>query len=379
MSQRRSSDVIVVGGGVIGCAIAYWLTELGIAEVILLEKQVLAGGETGICPGGIRQQFEGEADCLMAQRSVRFYESIAERLEAEHSFTFERSGYVFAAHSAETLERYRSNVQMQNRLGIPARLLDPEQFAELLPAVSRDGLLGASYCAEDGFLEDCHGVTFAFAAQGRRRGLRTVLHADANALRFNGGRWFVATSQGVFEAPHVVLAAGVGVVPLAHTVGLQVPVDDVRRRLLFTAPVANGQLCPLLVATDRGVAGKQLSSGVFYLGWLRETADDDDLAFIEETLTAGSLLLPLLADLAVQRLVRGRYDMSPDRRPILGPVGGYPGIHLAVGFSGHGFMIAPAVGELIASMLCGIDCGLPAQSFSLDRFAGPSAPEALFI
>ena len=379
MPATVSTDVIVVGGGVVGCAVAYWLTELGVRDVVLLEKRVLAGGETGTCPGGIRQQFEGEADCVVARHSVRFYERITERLEAEHAFVFEQSGYVFAAHSTETLTRYRQNVEMQNRLGIPSQLLDPDEFADLLPDVSREGLVGASYCAEDGFLEDCHGVTFALAARARQRGLRVVLHADATAIRGDAGRWVVETARGGYAAPQVVLAAGLGVVPLAHTLGLHLPIEEVRRRLVFTAAAKTGLLRPLLVAADRGFAGKQLSSGVFYLGWLRETADADDLTFVEESLTAGSRLLPLLEDLPAHRIVRGRYDMSPDRRPILGPAPGFPGIHVAVGFSGHGFMIAPAVGELIASLVCGIDSGLPAAPFSLARFTKPAAPEALFI
>jgi sarcosine oxidase subunit beta len=380
MPPTHCSDVVVIGGGVIGCAIAYWLTELGVGNVVLLEKRVLAGGETGVCPGGIRQQFDREADCVIARHSVQFYEGIAERLESDHPFHFQRSGYLFAAHSPQTLAQYRRNVALQNRLGIPSRMLDNAEVAKLLPDLSTRDLLGATFCGEDGFLEDCHGVTFAFAAAARRRGMRPVLHTEAIAIRdAAAGGWDVHTTRDVFSAPHIVLAAGVDSVPLADAVGLALPIEEVTRRLVFTEPASARRLDPLLVAADRGVAAKQLSSGVFYLGWLRETADADDLTFTEESLTAASSLLPLLADLGVQRVVRGRYDLTPDRRPILGPAAGFPGIHLAAGFSGHGFMIAPAVGELVASMLCGVDCRLPAAPFSLERFDRPPDPESLYI
>jgi sarcosine oxidase, subunit beta len=371
---------VIIGGGVIGCAIAYWLTELGVRDVVLLEKDVLAGGETGICPGGIRQQFDREADCILARHSVRFYEHIAERLEAEHPFTFERSGYLFVAHEQQTLEQYRHNVTLQNRLGIPSRMLTPGEIRTLVPEISVDGVRGASFCDEDGFLEDCHGVTFSFVAAARRRGLRTMLHTEARALgAASGGGWEVQTTDGALGATHVVLAAGVASAALAQSLGLRLPIREVKRRLLFTQPSAPGRLRPLLVAADRGVAAKQLNGGVFYLGWLRETEHADDLAFIEASLSSASTVLPMFGDLGAKRIVRGRYDLTPDHRPILGAVPGFPGIHIATGFSGHGFMIAPAVGEIVACGVCEKDCPLPVAPFSLARFDAPAAAESLYI
>src|SRR5262249_36058202 len=157
--KMAALQVVIVGGGVIGCSIAYHLTEAGVRDVLIIERGTLAGGATGICPGGIRQQFESEADCRLAQRSVRFYEHINDILEPEAPFCFERSGYLFLAYSEETLDRYRRNVTMQNGLGIPSRILDRSEIHDMLPRLACDGLVGGSYCAEDGFLEDCHGVT----------------------------------------------------------------------------------------------------------------------------------------------------------------------------------------------------------------------------
>lgn len=372
------ADVVIVGGGIIGCSVAYHLAMSGVQHVVVLERARLASGVTGICPGGIRQQFEGEADCRLARRSVAFYDRINEILAPEHPFTFEKSGYLFLADSAGLLERFTRNVAMQNRLDIPSEILTPDRIRELLPALRTEGIAGGAFCREDGFIEDCHGVTHAFAARARQRGVRVLYH-EATSLRRDGAGWEVLTQAGVFRGGHVVLAAGVDSVPLAAAAGLRLPVRAERRRLVYTAPAAPGQMNPLVVAPERAFAGKQLTSGVFYMGWLRETPTEDDLTFIERTLEAGSTLLPALADLPVRRVLGGLYDSTPDRRPLLGPAPGADNVYLAVGFSGHGFMIAPAAGEIVAAGITGSPTDLPAGAFSAARFSDTTAAEGLVI
>lgn len=374
----KTAEVAIVGGGVIGCAIAWELTRRGIGEVVLFERASLAGGATGICPGGIRQQFAGEADCLLAQRSLRFYERINDILEPESPFAFERSGYLFLADTPGLVEKFRQDVAMQNRLGIPSRVLEPAAIGDLLPALNLEGIAGGAYCGEDGFLEDCHGVTATFARRARDRGC-TIRFEEVHAITRSGGRWELRGSGEVLQAAHIVLAAGAEAVPLARTAGVELPITPERRRLAYTAPSEHRSMLPLVVALERRFAGKQLLHGVFYLGWLDETAADDDLTFIERALTAGATLLPELGELPVRRVLAGIYDSTPDHRPILGPVAGLDGIHLAVGFSGHGFMIAPAVAEMIADDVQRTRSSLPIGAFALDRLATGAERERLVI
>lgn len=371
-------EVVIVGGGVIGCSVAFHLAKAGMSQVVLLERAKLASGVTGICPGGIRQQFEGEADCILARRSVAFYERIDEILEPEYPFTFERSGYLFLADSSGTLDRFRRNVALQNSLGIPSQILSQADVARLVPALDLEQVVGGAFCREDGFIEDCHGVTYALSARARDRGVQ-VIYAEARSLSQREGYWEVVTHAGTFQAEHVVLAAGVDSVPLAAQAGLNLPVRAERRRLVYTAPAAPGQMNPLVVASERGFAGKQLMSGVFYMGYLRETPADDDLTFIENTLAAGSTLLPVLTELPARRVIGGLYDSTPDHRPLLGHAPGLPGLHLAVGFSGHGFMIAPASGEIVAAGITGAATDLPVEAFSVNRFSASTAGEGLVI
>ena len=369
--------VVIIGGGVIGAAIAWTLGELGVTDVDLVEKRHLASGATGICPGGLRQQFEGEADCVLARHSLRFYEAINQHLSPDYPFTIERSGYLFLARSEARLDRFRQNVAMQNGLGIPSAVIGPDDVRRLIPSLQTEEIAGAAFCAEDGFLEDCHGVTTAFAAAARRRGLR-ISYAEVVRIEPIGRRWRVSTAVRQFEADHVVVAAGAESVQLMAPFH-PLPVQAERRRLAYSAPVTRGQLAPLTVDLEGGFAIKQLASGVFYMGWLGEDSHADDLTFTEETLTRGARLLPQLLTLPVARVMGGLYDNTPDHRPLLGAVDGVDGLWVAAGFSGHGFMIAPAAAEIVAHAICGRPTTLPAEAFALRRFATRHAEEGLFI
>ena len=396
----RTADVVIVGGGAIGCSIAWQLTQRGLTDVVLLERRSLASGATGVCPGGVRQQFEGEADCLWARWSVKeFWEQINPILEPAHPFHFERSGYLFLAHSEELLQRFAGNVALQNGLGIPSLLVSPEEAADIVPGLHRSGLVGGAFCAEDGFLEDCHGITNLLAQRAEERGAR-VLIEEAVRVEALGPGWQVTTrpapSGGKSKAPsvqahagpgdgsdasatlhceRVVLAAGVDSVPLAADLGVELPIVAQRRRLAFTVEHGERVMPPLVVAPALAFAGKQLESGGFYIGWLGETGEEPELVFTEKALAGGAALLPLFADLPVRRVLAGTYDTTPDHRPIVGEVDGYPGLFVAAGFSGHGFMIAPAVGASVAGAIVGEPPELPMGPFLLSRFADASSDD----
>ena len=373
----QTADVVIIGGGVIGCSIAYHLSQLGITGVVL-EKNHVAGGATGVCPGGIRQQFEGEAECRMAQRSMRFFEQANEHLEPEAPFFLERSGYLFLAESEWLLSRFRQNVAMQNSLGIPSRVVTPSEIGEIVPAMVCDGICGGSFCAEDGFLEDCDGFTHRLLRCARNKGFQLILQ-EVVSLEHEGGAWRVSSATECWATRNVVMAAGTASPSLLAPVGVALPITVERRRLAYTEPRPGTLMHPLVVALERSFAGKQLLNGVFYLGWLGETPDSDDLTFIETALTAGATLLPLMADLPVRRVITGYYDSTSDHRPILGAVRGLEGLYLAAGFSGHGFMLAPAVGEMMANLIQGAEVDPLLQEFSLQRFSTTMSAEGLQI
>ncbi len=374
----QTADIAIIGGGVIGCSIAYNLARLGVTRGVVFERKHVASGATGLCPGGIRQQFEREAECRVARRSMRFFEQVNELLEPEFPFFLERSGYLFLAESEALLSRFRHNVAMQNQLGIPSRLVTPDEIAEIVPCLARDGILGGSFCAEDAFLEDCDGFTHNLLGRAREKGFQLKLE-EVISLKQEGPEWRIETAAGSWLAKQVVVAAGTDSPSLAACVGVHLPITVERRRLAYTERCDGEFLHPLVVALERGFAGKQLRNGVFYIGWLGETSESDDLAFTEQALTIGATLLPLMATLPVRRVITGYYDSTPDHRPILGGVIGLDGFYLATGFSGHGFMLAPAVGDIMASLIAGSTSDPLLQEFSLRRFAAGTAKEGLQI
>ena len=176
----RTADVAIIGGGVIGCSIAYQLAQSGVTSGVVFERKHVASGATGVCPGGIRQQFEGEAECILARRSMRFFEQANELLEPEFPFFLERSGYLFLAESQALLSQFHRNVALQNRLGIPSRVIMPSEIATMVPALVCEGVIGGSFCAEDGFLEDCDGFTHSLLRRAREKGFELALAEVVN-------------------------------------------------------------------------------------------------------------------------------------------------------------------------------------------------------
>jgi sarcosine oxidase subunit beta len=190
----------------------------------------------------------------------------------------------------------------------------------------------------------------------------------------------VLTSSTFIESPIVVNAAGCDSPILARPLGLTLPIEVERRRLLYTDRQSERVLEPLVAAMDIGWAGKQLIDGVIYMGYLRETAEDlDDWAYTERAVETAVEVFPGCREMSIKRLVDGYYDSTPDGQPFLGGVDGLDGYFQAAGFSGHGFMLAPAVGRVMAELILGRETSLPIEPFSYKRFQANSAQDQLVI
>ncbi len=378
MGER--ADCIIIGGGVIGASIAYHLTRFGCPDVVLLEKDYLASKATGVCPGGIRSQWQDEAACLYARESVKFFERIDEELHPEFPLPFRQTGYLFLAHSPTTFELFRKNVALQNRLDIPSELVTPEDIAAIVPELKLEDVVGGSFCGKDGFIEDSDGLTQLLAQRAKDEGARVRLEPALGIERRGSRVTGVATPSGVIEAPNVILAAGCDSPALAKPLGLDLPITVERRRMLYTERIEKRVLEPLVAAMDVGWAGKQLIDGVVYMGYLREAREGkDDWAYTEQVASLFLDMMPSLSETGIKRLVDGYYDTSPDGHPFLGGVSGLQGYFQAAGFSGHGYMLSPSVGRVMAEMVLGQTPSLPVAPFSFDRFGTVAAPDGLVI
>ena len=303
-------------------------------------------------------------------RLPRLYTQLAERLRPRVDPGFRPCGYLFVAHEPATLERLRGDVAMQNALGVPSRLVTAEEAAGLVPGLHVEGVAGASFCAEDGYFDHPQGVVEAFAEAARRLGV-AVAHADVRGLEPVRSRWRLAFADGTHgEARRVVVAAAVDTPALLRPLGVDLPIVAEDRWLFFSEPIAERLLDPLVVAADRRFAAKQLADGRLLASDLGATGDAVEgrelwRRRIRQTIVD---LLPRLQFVTLPLLVRGVYDLTPDRQAIVGAVPGHDGLFVAAGLSGHGFMMAPEIGRGLAAIVLGEPPGEAFADLRPDRF-----------
>jgi glycine/D-amino acid oxidase-like deaminating enzyme len=338
--MRKGSDVLVVGAGVVGLSIALHLAQRG-ASVTVFDRAGIGAGASGVQPGGIRQQWGTRVNCLLARESMRFYADARELLRMRVDPGFQACGYLFLAHSDSKLALLRENVGLQNELGIPSRVLTPAEAAELVPGLGTASVVGGAWCAEDGYFDRPHSLVEAFGAPA------DVQIGEVLGVRDEG---VVRLASGVeLHADAVVVAAGVDTPRLLP----ELPIRPEARYLFFSDPIRERLLDPLVVSTERRFAAKQLGDGRLLASDLGALGDSEGQLADWRTNVRGAFeeLLPQLVFVALPTLVEGFYDVTPDHQAILGRV--RDRVWVAAGFSGHGFMLAPAVGRIIAESVLG--------------------------
>jgi sarcosine oxidase subunit beta len=360
-------SVSVVGAGVSGLSIAQHLLERGLGPVTVYERTGIGSGASGIQPGGVRQQWGTRANCLMAKESYAFYRELGER--------FDPCGYLFLADDEDTLARLKAGLAVQHALDIPSRLLAPGEAAELVPGLEPAGVLGATWCAEDGYFARPQAVVETFAEKVGDGGGRIEL-GGVRAIARDGGGWRLELASGIeIRSDAVVVAAGAESRALLAPLGFDLPIVEEPRTLFLSEPIRERLLEPLVIAIDRGLAAKQLADGRVLASDLR--ADGDPTAEhdrwrrrIHEQL---ELLLPVLQFVSFPIVATGSYDMTPDGQPIIGSLD--DGLWVAAGFSGHGFMVAPSTGKLVADGIAGAALPEWHAAVRADRF-GLQPPDA---
>jgi sarcosine oxidase subunit beta len=374
-------DVAVVGGGITGLSVAWHLAQQRSGTVAVLEKTGIGAEASGVQPGGVRQQWSTRVSCDLAKESVDFYLDVADRLDARARPRLEQCGYLFVADSDEMLAALEANVALQQSLGVPSLLVTPDESSSLVPGLLADGMTGASWCGEDGYFDKPQGVVEAFAEAVARDGV-TVARADVAQLERRGPAWSLSTRDGVrIEAGAVVVAAGYGSPQVVSSLGVDLPISKEARYLFFSAPITERLLEPLVVASERRFAAKQLADGRVLASDLGADGDPESGRRHWRANVARGIrsLLPQLEFVAFDLLVEGFYDVTPDHQPILGTVGEHEGLWLAAGFSGHGFMMAPAVGRRLADAITGRVIDPCLHELSIDRFGGQELPHELQI
>lgn len=358
-------DVAVVGAGVTGLAVARELQSRGLA-VAVVERHGIGAGASGVQPGGVRQQWGTRVACRLAHESVKFWHDAEARLESPVPLRFSACGYLFVAETDATLARLAANVALQNDEGIDSHIIRRKEVAELVPGLDVEAIAGGAWCAEDGYFDRPQAVVEAFA-----RGV-DVRHATVDAIVRDGTGWIA----GPLSADAVVVAAGVDTPGL---LGPDVPIVAEERYLFFSDPIRERLLEPLVISPERHFAAKQLADGRVLASDLAARGDErlGRERWRATIRSASEAMLPRLEHVSYPQLVRGMYDVTPDHQPILGPVD--DGLFIAAGFSGHGFMIAPAVARVLADAVAGTPDPI-LDVLGIDRFAeGRLVPEPQLV
>jgi sarcosine oxidase, subunit beta len=347
--------VVVAGAGAIGASIAYHLALRGADDVVLTDLGEVAGGATGKAMGGVRQQFTSEAEVRLARASVRLFTELGVPL-------FEQVGYLFLATTPTGLKELEARRDLQASLGVPVEAVD----ASFVEGLSVDDVLGATICREDG-IADPAGVTRELVRRAAALGVEVREHTNAHAL----------------DTEVLVIACGAASPNVAAERGIELPIRPLVRQLADVGPVAGLPAALPMVIEENGfhfrrvgVDGLRLAMGETEPRWDGPEAVRHDL--IEDWRERLGRRYPRAAGSPLRRAWAGYYDMTPDAHPIIGPVA--EGVYAACGFSGHGFMQSPAVGDAVAAELLGEEPPFDLSPYRLERFAaGTGFPETLVL
>jgi sarcosine oxidase subunit beta len=372
----QTADVVIIGAGILGGSVAYHLLERDPRlRVVVLEKEAEPGtGATAKATGGVRFQFSTRANVQLTQLSYRYFTHDREILGC--SVDFIRHGYLFVTADPATLEQCRRNVESQRELGVPSELLAPPEIQRHLASLVTADLVGGTFCPDDGSA-DPHSLLAGFLAVARSRGLRLLTGEPVIAVTKSGERVTgVRTPHEEWSAPIVIDCAGPHADEIGALAGVDIPSRPYRRQVMVTEPLPElPPVFPLVVDLDTGFyVHRQGLSAVLMGGTDKDIKPGHDTTVDWEAFgavfRAAALRVPPLADARVMRAYAGVRDLTPDYHGILGPAAQAPGFHVACGFSGHGFMHAPAIGILMAEMLLDGHAGsMDIAPLSLDRFA----------
>jgi glycine/D-amino acid oxidase-like deaminating enzyme len=357
--SRTVLDVLVVGGGVIGSSIAYHLARAG-ARVRVYEQAApaVAPSASWASAGGVRQQGRDAREWPLTLEAARRWPNLDQELGAATGFV--QGGHLHVVEAEADIAALEQRVQNEAAAGMNIRMLEPAAIYQVSPAL-KPGVLAAAFTPDDG-QADPRRTTAAFAAAAERHGAEYFNGAHVDGLLEHEGRvrGIRVQAQDV-TADAVVLATGVWTNTLTRPLGCEVAIEPRAPQMLLTTPGPR-QLAPTLTAVDRALSLKQLPSGEYFIGggWPTDIVEGDNgpMCRVRPDSIAGSWsvateIVPAVADQRVADSWGGLEAQSVDGVPFLGPAPGLEGAFLAVGFSGHGFQLSPAVGRAIAALLGG--------------------------
>jgi sarcosine oxidase subunit beta len=383
-----TASTVIVGGGIVGTAVAFFLADRGEADVVLLERDRLGTGTTKGGLGGIRHQFTDELDVRLSLMATEFWREFPSYTGSGHDF--EERGYLFLAETADGLAQLKEPLPLYARLGLPVEMLDRDQIEDLVPGIRTDDLAGGRICARDGYGDPLAALA-GFAAAALLGGARFFEGTEVDQVIREGDRVTgVRTARGDVRAERVLLATGCWTAQVAATAAVAVPVWPYPRTIMESQPIPRLAGIPLVIEWESGFHfrpkdGRQrfampnlTRDGGIEKGPGAPPASFDEVEFpplevpdsLEPWVKARAAWRhPAFRDVQIARKWACYYEMTPDDHPVVGRVPDVDGLYVAAGFSGHGFMHTPATAQLIVEeMLDGKATRLDISDLSLERF-----------
>ena len=363
--MTRRADVAVVGGGVIGLAVASALAGRDVDVIVLERGPAFGQGSSARANGGIRAQFTTAINITFSLYSIG-------ELEHLHSSSgglvgLHQSGYLLFTGDEQTEASLRRAYELQRSLGVTTEWLAPDEIVARAPLVRAEGLRAGTFHARDGFI-DPHGVLAALTAEARSRGATLLTRAEVSAIERSASSYMLATGAGEVQADWVVDAAGPHAAEVAALAGVGIPVEPVRRNLAFL-PDEPGELIPMCVDLDTGVLVRREVGGGFVLAYSNPDDapgfdDSVDPKFLEDLAARIGDRFPSLEDHTIDphHCWAGLYPETPDHHAIIGVAAEAERFVVCAGFGGHGIMHAPAAGLAVAELIVDGAC----STFELD-------------
>jgi sarcosine oxidase subunit beta len=380
--MKSKADVVIIGGGVNGCSLAYHLAKKGF-DVVLVEKKYLSSGATGACGAGIRQQWSTKENASLAIQSVKIFEQLSKELGQD--IEFRQGGYLIAVHDEKEMKQAEKNVAMQRSLGLKVDILKPEEITDVVPILDVKGMsaIGATFCPTDGHANPFK-TTFAYADAARKCGATIYTHTMVTDMKITKKIIrAVVTDKGSIKTSVVVNAAGIDSKSIAEMVNVKLPLTPFRKEIMATE-----RLQPLfeamVISFKDGIYFSQQKEGQIVGGipipeeksGYKTMPTFTFLQHMAQTLTRYA---PVLKHVNLLRHWTGFYDVTPDARPILGEVKEVKGFIQCNGFSGHGFMISPMVSNILTELIVKGKKSDVLENLSLERFKGKKIEKELSV
>jgi sarcosine oxidase subunit beta len=369
--HRNSAEIIIIGGGIMGVATAYFLAKRGQRDVILLERDLLAQASTGLCVGGIRQQFSHPANILLSQETIHLLQHFEEEFNTK--IDFHQAGYLFLTKEQKTWKAFCECVKLQHRYKVPVEVLSPEEVKRRWPYLEVKNLKGGIFGPEDGYV-DPYDFTMAIANKTRRLGICIQERMEVTGIRKEDGQVLgVITPQGFIPSKIIVNAAGAWGGEIAKMAGIDLPVHPYRRQVFITKAFdAIPRPVPMIINQDTQFYIRGYAPGILMgMTDLEEPPSFHthvDRSFLEKVTAAAVERVPVLEQAEILRGWGGLYAMTPDENPIIGEIPGIKGFYCATGFSGHGFQHGPAVGRILSELILDGKTSFNLSPFSYERF-----------